>query len=38
MGKRKDVEEYGERLVKRGFGRQSAEIMKKAIREFNEFE
>lgn len=34
---RKDVDNYGERLEKRGFGKQ-AEVMKKAVREFNDFE
>lgn len=35
---RKDVDNYGERLENRGFRKQQAEAMKKAVREFNDFE
>lgn len=35
---RKDIDQFGERLMSRGHSKESAESMKKAIREFNDFE
>lgn len=35
---RKDVDQFGERLMSRGYTKEAAETMKKAVREFNDFE